>query len=71
MDRFVYLINNGDPLTSAPETQVPPTGLAKLVAAFTRGKYGYYEPEFTTRSFGILLGCHVLCANRKTVHPVK
>jgi hypothetical protein len=51
MDRFVGLINNGDPITSAPETQVPPSGLAKLVAAFTQSRYGYYEPEFTTQSF--------------------
>lgn len=51
MDRFVWLINNGDPITSAPETQVPPSGLAKLVATFTQSRYGYYESEFMTRSF--------------------
>jgi hypothetical protein len=50
MDRFVKLINNGDPFTSAPETQIPPTGLAKLVKLFVQN-LGYYDPEFTTPSF--------------------
>lgn len=51
MDRFAKLINNGDPITSAPETQVPPTGLAKLIAAFVKGPFGYYDPEFMTPSY--------------------
>lgn len=51
MDRFAKLINNGDPITSAPETQVPPSGLAKLIATFVRGPFGYYDPEFMTPSY--------------------
>ncbi|MEU7916191.1 hypothetical protein [Microbispora bryophytorum] len=48
--RLALLINNGDPLTSAPETQVPPSGPAKLVARFAR-KFGFYHPEFMTDDF--------------------
>ncbi|MCQ3938569.1 MAG: hypothetical protein DPW18_16200 [Chloroflexi bacterium] len=51
MDRFAKLINNGDPITSAPETQAPPSGFAKWIAALVRGPYGYYEPEFTTPDY--------------------
>jgi len=51
MDRFPKLINNADPITSAPETQVPPHGFAKLIEAFMRKRFGYYDPEFVTSSY--------------------
>jgi hypothetical protein len=50
MNRFVMAINNAGPISSAPETRVPPTGLAKLTA-FVVKRYGYYLPEFMTSSF--------------------
>lgn len=51
MDRFAALINNCDPFTAAPETQVPPRGMAKVMAWLLRGPFGYYEPEFMDASF--------------------
>ncbi|GHJ43560.1 hypothetical protein Cs7R123_09020 [Catellatospora sp. TT07R-123] len=49
--RLVYLINNTDPVTSAPETQVPARGLGRLIARAVRTRYGYYQPEFQTHDF--------------------
>lgn len=51
IDRLTKLLNNGDPLTSAPETQVPPEGLAKLIALITRRRLGFYDPEFMSEDY--------------------
>lgn len=51
IDRLAKLLNNGDPLTSAPETQVPPEGLAKLIALITRRRLGFYDPEFMSEDY--------------------
>jgi len=50
MDRLAKLINNCDPLTAAPETQVPPSGPAKVLARAVR-RLGYYDPEFVANDF--------------------
>lgn len=49
-DQFVFLINNSDPFTSAPETTAPPRGLARPLA-WTVRRWGYYRPEFQDRAF--------------------
>lgn len=51
MDRFVGLINNCDPFTSAPETRIPPRGPTKVLAWLLRGRFGYFDPEFLSDSF--------------------
>ncbi|GAA4723983.1 hypothetical protein [Phytohabitans rumicis] len=50
LDRLVELLNNADPYTSAPETQIAPRGLGRLTRLFVR-RFGWYKPEFTTPSF--------------------
>ncbi|WP_169981418.1 hypothetical protein [Microbispora sp. H10836] len=49
-DRFAKLINNTDPVTTAPETRVPPRGPARVLARLVRS-LGYYDPEFTACGF--------------------
>ncbi|NUR25317.1 MAG: hypothetical protein HOV83_05620, partial [Catenulispora sp.] len=51
MDRFVYLINNADPVTAAPETRVPARGLGRLIELAVKKRYGYYQPEFQTDEY--------------------
>jgi hypothetical protein len=49
--RLFKILNNTDPMTVAPETQVPPSGFGKLLALVLRSTMGYYDPEFTGDSF--------------------
>lgn len=51
MDRFAKLINNSDPVTSAPETRIPARGPAKLIAWLLGKRMGYYDSEFLTEHF--------------------
>lgn len=68
--RFAALINNGDPITSAPETMVAPRGPARLLRAFVR-RYGYYREEFTTDAFWHLVRVPCpACRPRRTAAEV-
>jgi len=41
------VLNNSDPFTAAPETQIPARGGAKLIQAILGPLMGYYREEFT------------------------
>lgn len=50
--RLFKILNNSDPLTTAPDTRVPPEGmLGNLLAMVLRPTLGYYDPEFTGDNF--------------------
>jgi hypothetical protein len=50
--RLFKILNNSDPLTTAPDTQVPPQGLlGNLLALVLRPTLGYYDPEFMGDNF--------------------
>jgi hypothetical protein len=48
---FWKILNNSNPKTVAPETQIPPSGLGRLTAFLLRPTMGYYDPRFTGASF--------------------
>lgn len=45
--KLFKILNNSDPLTSAPETQIAPTGWGRINAFLLKKTMGYYLPEFT------------------------
>ncbi len=51
LDRLAKLINNCDPVTSAPEARIPPRGAAKFTRWLLKDRFGYYDAEFTTDRF--------------------
>lgn len=42
------VLNNSDPYTAAPETQIPAQGAAKVLKAVLKPLMGYYKEEFTS-----------------------
>lgn len=72
MDRFAKIINNSDPVTAAPETQVPPRGFAKLLKLLLEKRWGYYDPEFATTAFWhtVRVPCPTCKPNRRSPHDV-
>lgn len=40
------ILNNSDPMSSAPDTRIPPSGPAKVLALLLRPSFGYFSPEF-------------------------
>ena len=66
-NRFWRILNNSDPLTSGPDTRIPPSGPAKILAFILRSTLGYYDPEFTANLFGKLLEYLVRTVDRKNV----
>ncbi len=45
------ILNNSDPMSSAPDTRIPPSGPAKVLALIMRPTFGYFSPEFTGPDF--------------------
>ena len=72
MKRFAKLINNSDPITSAPETQVSPHGAAKLIAWLLRRRMGFYDPDFMASTFWhtVRVPCPICKPDRRSPREV-